>query len=28
MNSGESIPGDKVFERLERRAAELAARPQ
>jgi putative addiction module CopG family antidote len=28
MNSGESIPGDEVFERLERRAAELAARPQ
>jgi putative addiction module CopG family antidote len=27
MNSGESIPGDEVFERLERRAAELAARP-
>ena len=25
MNSGESIPGDEVFERLERRAAELAA---
>ena len=28
MNSGESIPGDEVFERLERRTAELAARPQ
>ncbi len=28
MNSGESIPGDEVFERLERRAAELAARRQ
>jgi putative addiction module CopG family antidote len=26
MNSGESIPGDEVFERLEQRAAELAAR--
>jgi putative addiction module CopG family antidote len=25
MNSGESVPGDEVFERLERRAAELAA---
>jgi putative addiction module CopG family antidote len=28
MNSGDSIPGDEVFKRLERRAAELAARPQ
>jgi putative addiction module CopG family antidote len=28
MNSGESIPGNEIFERLERRAAELAARPQ
>jgi putative addiction module CopG family antidote len=28
VNSGESIPGEEVFARLERRAAELAARRQ
>jgi hypothetical protein len=28
MNSGKSIPGEEVFTRLERRAAELAAKRQ
>jgi putative addiction module CopG family antidote len=28
MNSGDSVPGDEVFKRLDQRAAELAARAQ
>jgi putative addiction module CopG family antidote len=28
INSGESIPGDRVFERLRRRAAEIASKAQ